>query len=104
MGEAWDIVKADLGTYVLMALLFGLLSSVPLIQGALIAGFHIYTMKKLTGRPAELGDMFKGFNFFIPTLVASLLIGVFTFFGLLVFIIGAVVVTAQDFLGEIRIA
>jgi len=95
MGEAWDVVKADMGTYVLMALLFALLNSVPLIQGALIAGFHIYTMKKLMGRPAELGDMFKGFNFFIPTLVASLLIGIFTFFGLLVFLIGAVVVTAM---------
>ena len=32
-------------------------------------------MKKLMGRQAQLGDLFKGFNFFIPTLVASLLIG-----------------------------
>ena len=95
IGESWDIVKQDLGTYIVMGLLFMVLSSVPLIQGALIAGFHIFTMKKMMGRRAELGDMFKGFNFFIPTLVASLLIGLFTFLGLLALLVGAIVVTAM---------
>ena len=95
IGEAWGLVKQDMGTYVLMALLFALLNSVPLIQGALIAGFHIYTMKRLMGRNAELGDMFKGFNFFIPTLVASLLIALFTFIGFCALIIPALIVAAM---------
>jgi uncharacterized membrane protein len=94
IGEGWELVKQDMGTYVLMALIFTLLNSVPFIQGPLIAGFHIYTMKKLNGRPAEFGDLFKGFNFFIPTLVASLLIGLFTFFGALACLVGALVVAA----------
>ena len=47
ISEGWSLVQADLGNYVLIALLFFLLSGVPLIQGALIVGFHIYTMKKL---------------------------------------------------------
>ena len=95
IGEGWELVKADMGTYVLISLIFILLNGVPFIQGALIAGFHIYTMKKLMGRPAEFGDLFKGFNFFIPTLVASLLIGLFTFIGALACLVGALVVGAM---------
>lgn len=95
LGAGWDLVKADLGTYVLISLVFFLLSSVPLIQGSLIAGFHIYTMKKLMGRRAEFADLFKGFNFFIPALVASLLIGLFTFVGFLLLIIPGLIVAAM---------
>jgi len=72
-----------------------LLSGVPLIQGPLSAGFHIFTMKKLTGRPAEFGDLFKGFKFFVPALVAALLIGLFTFGGTLLCIIPGLVVAAM---------
>jgi len=95
IGEGWTIVKADLGNYIVISLLFALLSGVPLIQGPLIAGFHIFTMKKLMGRTAEFGDLFKGFNFFVPTLVASLLIGLFTFAGTLLCIIPGLVVAAM---------
>ena len=95
IGEGWQLVKADMGTYVLISLIFFLLNGVPFIQGALIAGFHIYTMKKLMGRPAEFGDLFKGFNFFIPPLVAALLIGLFTFLGTLLCIIPGLVVAAM---------
>jgi len=95
IGEGWNLVKQDMGTYILISLIFFLLNSVPFIQGALIAGFHIYTMKKIMGRRAEFGDMFKGFNFFIPTLVASLLIGLFTFLGTLACIIPGLVIAAM---------
>jgi|SRR5215471_8337633 len=95
LGEAWNLVTADLGAYVVIALLFFLLNSVPFLQGALIAGFHVYTMKKLMGRRAEIGDFFKGFNFFIPTLVATILIGIFTFLGTLACIIPGLVIAAM---------
>jgi hypothetical protein len=94
IGAGWDLVKADMGMYVLAALIFFVLSGVPLIQGALIAGFHIYTIKKMSGRPADFADLFKGFNFFIPTLVASLLIGAFTCIGTLFCIIPGLIVAA----------
>ncbi len=95
IGEGWALVKADLGNYIVISLLFALLSGVPLIQGPLIAGFHIFTMKKLMGRNAEFGDLFKGFNLFVPTLVASLLIGLFTFAGTLLCVIPGLVVAAM---------
>ena len=95
IGEAWDLVKTDLGSYVLIALIFFVLSSIPFITGPLIVGFHIYTMKKVAGRRAEIGDAFKGFNYFIPALVASLIIGVFTFLGTLACLIPGLVIAAM---------
>ena len=95
LSAGWQLVKSDLGNYVLISIVFTILNGVPFIQGALIAGFHIFTAKKLLGRPAEFADLFKGFNFFIPTLVASLLIGLFTFIGTLACIIPGLVVAAM---------
>lgn len=97
IGEGWELVKADMGNYVLLALVFTLLSSmVPLIiQGPLIAGLHIYTMKKLLGRRAEFADLFLGFNYFVPTLVASLVIALFVSIGTLLCIIPGLVVAAM---------
>jgi len=90
------MVKADIGTYMLMAFLLSILSAmVPIIiQGPLLVGFHLYCMKKIMGRPAELGDLFKGFNFFVPSLVASLLISLFASIGFLLCIIPGLVVGA----------
>ncbi len=95
MSEGWALVQADLGSYVLIALLFFLLSGVPLIQGALITGFHIYTMKRLSGRRPDIADLFKGFNFFVHSLVASVLIGFFTFLGVCALIIPGLVIAAM---------
>jgi hypothetical protein len=95
IGAGWTLVTADLGNYILISLIFFLLNGVPFIQGALFAGFHIFTMKKLMGRPAQLDDLFKGFNFFINALVASLLIGLFVFCGTLLCIIPGLVIAAM---------
>ncbi|HMC61819.1 MAG TPA: hypothetical protein VKJ01_21680 [Candidatus Solibacter sp.] len=95
IGQGWELVKADIGNYLLIAIVFTLLSGVPLIQGALIAGMHIFTMKKLMGRQAEFADLFNGFNYFVPTLVASLLIGLFVFGGTLLCIIPGLVIAAM---------
>ena len=93
----WQMVKADLGNFVLMALVFSLLSGmVPIIiQGPLMAGFHIYCIRKMFGRHAEFADLFKGFNYFVPTLVASLLISLFTALGTLACIVPGLVIAAM---------
>jgi len=97
IGAGWALVKNDLGTYIALAIVSTIIAGViPLIlQGPMIAGFHIFTMKKLQGRPAEFADLFKGFNYFVPTLVATILIGLFTFVGTLACIIPGLVVAAM---------
>jgi len=93
----WDMVKADMGNFILMGLVFALLSGmVPIvIQGPLMAGFHIYCMKKMFNRGGDFADLFKGFNYFVPTLVASLLIALFTSLGTILCIIPGLVVAAM---------
>jgi len=97
IGEGWELVKKDMGIYVLLALVTAILSSaVPVVlQGPLGAGMHIFTMKKMLGRRAEFADLFLGFNFFVPTLVASLLIALFVSIGMLLCIIPGLVVAAM---------
>ncbi len=97
IGAGWDMVKEDMGNFFLLALVFSVLNSaVPLIlQGPLIIGFHIFCIKKLLGRRTEFADLFKGFNFFVPALVASVLIGLFTFAGSLLCIIPGLVIAAM---------
>ena len=55
IGMGWDMVKQDMGMFVLLAIVFSLVSGmVPIIlQGPLMCGFHLYCMKKLAGRRAE---------------------------------------------------
>jgi zinc ribbon protein len=97
ISEGWALVTADLGNYLLLAIVFSLLSGAGfgILQGALIAGLHIFTMKKLMGRRAEFSDLFKGFDYFVPALVASLIIAVFVLCGTILCIIPGLVVAAM---------
>jgi len=97
VSEGWELVKSDMGTYVLLAIIYALLTSaVPIIlHGPMIAGMHIFTMKKLMGRRAEFADLFLGFNYFVPTLVASLVIGLFVSIGFILCIIPGLVIAAM---------
>jgi uncharacterized membrane protein len=97
IGEGWRIVSADLGMFALLALVFLILSSaVPVIlHGPLFVGFHLFCAKKMFGRMAELADLFTGFNFFIPSLVASLLISLLVSVGLVFCIVPGLVIAAM---------
>ena len=97
IGEGWEMVKDDLGVYVALALVTLLLGAmVPfIIQGPLTAGFFIFCMKKTLNRHAEFADLFTGFNFFVPALVASLAIALFVSIGTLFCIIPGIVIAAS---------
>jgi uncharacterized membrane protein len=97
IGEGWEMVKDDLGVYAALVLVtFVLGSMVPfIIQGPLTAGFFIFCMNKTLRRRAEFADLFTGFNFFIPALLASLVITVFVAIGTAFCIIPGIVVAAS---------
>jgi uncharacterized membrane protein len=99
--QGWQLVKQDLGLWVVMAILFSLIGgAVPVVlQGPLMAGFAIAAMKKmLTGR-VEIGDLFKGFDFFVPSLVACLLYSIFAGLGVVLCILPVFwVVTVYQFM------
>jgi len=96
IGGGWELVKPDMVMWGLSALIILAVSGVvPIIlQGALVAGLHLMFIKKLSGRTPEIGDLFKAFNLFVPTLVATLLISVFSFIGFMLCIVPGIVVYA----------
>jgi uncharacterized membrane protein len=97
ISEAWQIVQSDLGNFVLGALIVAAISSVGsfIVRGPMQSGFEYATIRKLhTGR-FDLNDVFKGFNFFLPTLIASILIGIFSFLGFMLCIVPGIVVMAM---------
>jgi len=96
IGKAWNLVTSDLMLFVGATVVFLVLASVVpvLLNGALAAGIHIICINKIRRGKSELGDLFKGFNYFVPTLVANLLISVFIFLGMIACLIPALVVAA----------
>ncbi|MBI5281580.1 MAG: zinc-ribbon domain-containing protein [Candidatus Solibacter usitatus] len=97
IGAAWTLVTAQLGMFALIIIVMSIVSAVvPLIlQGPMLAGIHIVCWRVVLGGRADLGDLFKGFNFFVPSLAACIVIAVFSFLGLFACIVGALVVVAM---------
>ncbi len=96
IGMGWDMVKDDLGVWIVAALLYAVICGfVPVIlQGPLNAGFMILAFKKIAGRSPQMADFFRGFNFFVPALVACLLIAVIVMAGTLLCVIPGIVAAA----------
>jgi uncharacterized membrane protein len=97
IGEGWDLVKDDLGTFVLMTIVMAVVNgAIPfLLSGTTAAGFQIACRKKLRGQKPMLADLFEGFQFFVPTLGAHIVISILVFVGLLFFIIPGLVIAAM---------
>lgn len=74
--EAWALVKDQYWLFVGMCLV-GLLvgSAVPMgiLLGPMMCGIHLAFQKKRRGEPVEFGTLFKGFDYFGPSVVATLL-------------------------------
>jgi hypothetical protein len=96
IGEGWDLLKGDMATLIIGTIIGMVVASagMGLLSGAISAGTYILFAKKLLTGRAEIGDVFKGFNYFVPALVASILVGIFTFVGILLCILPGLVVAA----------
>ena len=99
ISQAWQIVQGDWLNLGLITMVLVVISSVvPIIlQGPMLAGLHVVCIKRISGRPADFNDFFKGFNYFVPTLVATILISIFITIGTLLCIIPGLVVAAMYF-------
>jgi hypothetical protein len=97
ISDGWNIISGDLLMVILATLVFAIMSGViPIIlQAPMVIGMHIMLVNKmLTGR-LDIGDLFKGFNYFVPSLLATLVMGIFIFIGMLACIIPGLVVGAM---------
>ena len=74
--EAWAMIK-DQYWLILGVTIVGMLvgGAVPIVLiGPMMAGIYLVILKKLDGEPIEFGTLFKGFDYFLPTLILTLVI------------------------------
>ncbi|MEP6900618.1 MAG: hypothetical protein ABJA66_02645 [Actinomycetota bacterium] len=90
MKEGWELIK-DQYWLILGITTVGMLigSFIPfgIGIGAMFCGIYYVLLRKMNGQPFEFADLFKGFNYFVPGLIISLvvviptLISVFVIYG-----------------------
>ena len=102
INEAWDFVFANFSDFLLISVIYVLLiilaSSTVLIKfmvaGPLTVGMFYVIFNKLRGAPIHIGDISKGFNFFIAAVLADVLISVFVALGFIFLIIPGIIISA----------
>lgn len=81
IGNGWNIVSRRFGLYLGMGLLTILLiSCIPFVNfflmGPILAGFYFVVLRDMRDEPVEFGMLFKGFENFVPLMVAGLIVSV----------------------------
>ncbi len=80
MKEGWELIKSDYWLFfaiTIVGLLIG--GAVPIVLiGPMLCGVYLCFLKKADGGRPEFGDMFKGFDYFMPGLIATaVMVGIF---------------------------
>lgn len=78
VSKAWKLITADLVLFVVGYLIVAIILCIPLVNlilaGPLLFGFVRVVQKRYKGQPAEIGDIFQGFQDFGKGLVTILLL------------------------------
>ena len=74
--EAWELIKNDYWILVLIFLVgvFIGAASLYILLGAMLCGIFNAYLKKIDGKPVSFEDLFKGFNFFAPSILLVIVI------------------------------
>lgn len=80
--EGWDMIRDRYWLFfgiTIVGMLVG--SAVPIVLiGPMMAGIYLVLIKRFDGEPVEFATLFKGFDYFLPTLILILVITVPIFF------------------------
>ena len=77
MKEGWQLIKDDYWLFLgitFVGMLVGGIIPFGLGIGAMFCGIYFVMLQKLNGQRFEFGDLFKGFNYFLPGLITSLIV------------------------------
>ncbi|MFB3895232.1 MAG: hypothetical protein ACE14V_02905 [bacterium] len=97
IGEGWKMVQVNFWDFVLFTLIYVLIIGVIKEVGIFLTGPLTYSyfyiiLQRMRGERFDIGHLAKGFYNFVPAFLAGLLIGLFSFLGLFLCIIGMFVV------------
>ena len=78
LSEGWALVKDDIMTFAVAALLAGLIGTLTagICMAPLMVGLYMMAFAKMKGEPVAIGDVFNGFQKFGPAFVAYLIIAI----------------------------
>jgi len=93
---------SSLADFVLLALIYVVVVAVAsstavlefLVIGPLNVGFFYIILEKMRGRPIRIGDISKGFNFFLAAVLSNIIVTFFISVGFVFCIIPGLIVTA----------
>ena len=95
IGQAWNLVKPHWLPLGAMFVIVWLISSVPLlgfvIAGAIHVGVSRSLLAMLGGKRPDIGDMFNGFDRFVPALLANLIFAIGVGFGMMLCIVPGII-------------
>lgn len=77
MKEGWELIKDDYWLFLgitFVGMLVGGIIPFGIGIGAMFCGIYFVMLQKMNGQRFEFGDLFKGFNYFVPGLVTSLIV------------------------------
>src|SRR5437660_741121 len=79
--EGWQLIKDDYWLFLGISLVGSLLAgAVPaILVGPAMCGIHLCLLRRLHGRRVSFDMLFRGFDYFGPSLIATLIIFVPTF-------------------------
>lgn len=103
ISEGWELVKSDLWNFIIITLIFFLIEIAAsftyigtlIVTGPLLCGYYYIILNKIRGGKINIGDLAKGFNFFVPALLAFLLISILTTIGLIFCIVPGLIIGAM---------
>ncbi|NOZ62025.1 MAG: hypothetical protein GXO74_10125 [Calditrichaeota bacterium] len=102
VNEGWDLVFANFWEFIIITIIYVVVvlaaSSTLLLKflfaGPLTVGIYYVIFQKMRGKPMQIGDISRGFNFFVAAVLADLLISVFVSVGFIFLIIPGIVLSA----------
>jgi uncharacterized membrane protein len=101
LSEGWDLVNRDLGFFVVLTLVFIIISVVAgstvlgmVVVGPLQAGYFYILFQKLQGKPVNIGDISRGFDVFVPAMLMGILVAAFEGIGFILCILPLFLVMA----------
>lgn len=102
ISAGWDLVFSAPADFILLALIYIIVLSVAsstavaqfLVWGPLNVGFFFIVLEKMHGHPIRIGDISKGFNFFLAAVLSNILITFFFAIGFAFCIIPGLLVAA----------
>ena len=74
--EGWELIKADYFLLFAITLLGAMIGGISLyiLIGAMVCGIYGCYLRKIDGKPVSLDDLWKGFAYFVPSLLVTILI------------------------------